>query len=665
MSSDRFQPAVILARPFVVVGLLSLATITLMDLGASLMYAAPWNILYWIAVVLPPALLLLRLSGKTPFVLPSRGWLTCVVASGVILVAAAGFSPYREACLRWTALPLAGLTTFLLIQDWLQANPVHRHRLGSFSAFAAGLLMVVSIGYWLTEFTHLKGDTIFSAHLFEMRNSHPLGHANYTAGLALLSLPWLVRSALAQHGISRVGWVMMSGLGLLVLVTSGSRGGLLGLGTLGVVAAAMRRPGWKRFILLASVVLLTAILLAIANPRARALLTSPDLATGPDISTVQRHAMLIAGLHMGIDHPLLGWGHATTPLVYPRYRSMLDGGAENVLQLHSVPVELWAGLGFAGVAVSVAFLFLAAKGWMREPTAAAALAGYGVFALTDYQLDVPVFVLAVATLGAFLSRPHGVTAGTGARWGLILATLLASTFIITMGHADRTPALNTEALTLAQKPDQKARAIELLRESLALNPDQEIAHFNLGWLLLVSDPADAEIHFREAARLVPDKGGVYFGIGLSRLNQGNPAGAARSLALECLNDPQFISSPWWTTPAIAAEREAASAIFAQLTASVASTRPAGDWINQQAQQLATLASRLGVVSPGPEKNYRRKRIGYPVLMRNQDLVPPLDLYDVREDPRFPASVSFALPPKGWLPSPLLLKLLDDGVPFSH
>ena len=48
----------------------------------------------------------------------------------------------------------------------------------------------------------------------------------------------------------------------------------------------------------------------------------------------------------------------------------------------------------------------------------------------------------------------------------------------------------------------------LLRESLALNPDQEIAHFNLGWLLVVRAPAEAERHFLAAARLVPDKGGA-------------------------------------------------------------------------------------------------------------------------------------------------------------
>jgi len=85
---------------------------------------------------------------------------------------------------------------------------------------------------------------------------------------------------------------------------------------------------------------------------------------------------------------------------------------------------------------------------------------------------------------------------------------------------------------------------------------------------------------------------------------------------------------------------------------------ANPWWVLQAERLRSLPPRLGQVSPGPERSYRRERIGYPVLMRNADLPPPFDLYDVREDPRFPASVSFPLPDKGWLPTPVLLKLLD-------
>jgi hypothetical protein len=369
--------------------------------------------------------------------------------------------------------------------------------------------------------------------------------------------------------------------------------------------------------------------------------------------------MFAGGVRMGADRPLLGWGPGTTPLAYPRYRAILDGGVENALQLHSTPVQLWAETGAAGLLVALLFCGLAAWNWRRAPTAAATLAGYGVFALTDHQLDVPVFAAALAALAALLATPAAVPTAPRLRLGVILVLFAAGGLIVGLGTRDRGPLLNAAALGLAPDPAQHDRAVALLNRSLALNPDQEIAHFNLGWLLLVPDPAAAEQHFLAAAHLVPDKGGVYFGLGLARLNQGNRAAAARAFALECVNDPRFLASPWWTVPAIAALRDEAAAEYRRMLAPRApppmTNRP---WVEKQAAMLATLAPRLGQVSPGPELHYRRERLGYPVLMRNLDLAPPLDLYDVREDPRFPASVSFPLPDKGWLPAPVLLKLLD-------
>src|SRR6185295_4156674 len=131
-----------------------------------------------------------------------------------------------------------------------------------------------------------------------------------------------------------------------------------------------------------------------------------------------------------------------------------------------------------------------------------------------------------------------------------IVILLALTVLGVFGRRDPTPSMNTHALELARDPAKHLDAIALLQESLRLNRDQEIAHFNLGWLLVVSEPAAAEEHFVAAARLVPDKGGVYFGLGLARLNQGQRDNAARAFALECLNDPAFLVSPWWKTSAL-------------------------------------------------------------------------------------------------------------------
>ena len=662
MSSPDPKPVALLARPLIFIGLLSLSVITLVHPGASRMHAEPWSNCYWIAVGVPFLLLTLRLSTATSWRVPRETWLIWLADSAALLGASGFFSPYRGPSLWWTALPLSGLATFLLAHNWLRAFPKNRERLVNFQTIAAGGLMLVSIGYWLFDRLNLTNDHVFSASIFERRNPFPLGHANYTAGLALLSLPWLVRAAIQQRGFYRITAWVASVLALLAMVLSGSRGGLIGLGTLGIGTLLNAGLGWKKFIVFAGGAVAVAGLLALGNPRIRALTSPHSESDEPNSSSVQRTAMFDGGIKMVLDRPLFGWGVGSTPLAFPRYRQYLDGGAENILQLHNTPVEILATTGSVGFLLSVAFLALAFRNRSHAPVAAIALAGCAVFSLTDYQLDVPVIVFALAMLAAQLAPGREEPASRRLRGAIALATVSGIALIAALGERDPTPLLNTEALTLAQNPPQTGRAIALLNQSLALNPDQEIAHFNLGWLLVVSDPASAEEHFRAAARLVPDKGGVYFGIGLARLNQGNSTGAARALAVECLNDPQFLASPWWTIPAIAAQRDATAAFFTLMLAQACNTRLTEGWANRQGQLLAQLAPRLGVVSPGPEKHYRRERTGYPVLMRNLNLTPPVDLYDVREDPRFATSVSFPLPHKGWLPSPLLLKLLDDTLP---
>ncbi len=661
MSPVPHDPFRLPVRILTLGGLAGLAALTLVDRGATRMFATPWIQLLAGIVTVPPLALLIRLaSSARPVRLPSAGWVILAAATAAIPVVSALLSPYRGPSLLNAGMPVAAASLFLLLHDWLLTDSDrNRVRLEQALAGSAAVIAVVSTGYWLGDVAALTRAELFSPILFEMRNPHPLGHSNYTAGLMLLGLPLLARSAWRSRGPLRSAALLATGLVLLNLFTSGSRGGLLGLAALGVASVAVAGLGWKRFLLIATGAVALAALLAVANPRIRSLLGPGDPLAEPNLSTVQRAAMAEAGVMMGVDRPLLGWGPGSTPLVYPRYRQALAGGADTVLQLHSTPVQLWAETGAAGLLAALILCVVVARNWKRSPLAAVTLAGYAVFALTDYQLDVPVFAAAVAALAALLAAPAATPAAPRSRMSLGILILAASGLIVVFGARDRTPLLNAEALLIAKDPAQHDRAVALLNESLALNADQEIAHFNLGWLLLVPDPAAAEKHFLAAARLVPDKGGVYFGLGLARLNQGRPAGTAHAFALECLNDPRFLASPWWTVPAIAAQREATAARFSQFVAPHFPTiKTSNPWAERQAALLRTLAPRLGQVSPGPEINYRRERIGYPVLMRNLDLAPPVDLYDVREDPRFPAAVPFPLPSKGWLPSPELLKLLD-------
>lgn len=663
MRSATHDPTSLPVRILALGGCAGLAALTLADPGATRMWSAPWTALLAFVLAAPALALVLRLlAANQPFRLPSPGWL--FIGAGVIAVpmASALASPWRAPGLLLSAAPVSAAALFFLLHDWLAAVP-ERHRLLLARTLALGFAGIAATSgvLWLGDVAVASREHDFVTVLTVWRNPHPLGHSNYTAGLMLLGLPWLLLAAWRDRGWQRSVALVGAGLALLNLFTSGSRGGLLGLAALGVASVIVARLGWKRLALAALGILAAAAMLAVASPRIRSLLQPADTAAEPNLSSVQRHAMLEAGLLMGHDRPLLGWGPGSTPLAYPRYRHDLTGGAENVLQLHCLPIHVFAETGTAGLLLLAGFGVLVVLNGRREPLAAATLAGYGVFALTDYQLDVPIFAAVIATCAALLVPP--VPSPALPRHRRLLAGVIAivTGIIALAGGRDPAPALNTEALALARDERQHGRAVALLQQSLALNPDQEIAHFNLGWLLLVPDAVAAEKHFLAAAHLVPDKGGVYFGLGLARLNQGRNDAAAQAFALECLNEPLFLASPWWNVPAIANERAATRQKFDAMLVSLTPHRHPGYnyWWENRISELRQLAPRLGQVSPGEEKAYRRDRLGYPVLMRNSDLPVPTDLYDVREDPRFPESVPVALPSKGWLPSPRLLKLLDD------
>jgi len=102
---------------------------------------------------------------------------------------------------------------------------------------------------------------------------------------------------------------------------------------------ARQRPGWVGAAprCLAGAILVAAAAFAVANPRIRALLGP----AGPECRAQSQRCATAGDADRGTPHgcrsSVLGWGLGATPLAYPRYRSGLDGGVENVLQLHCTP----------------------------------------------------------------------------------------------------------------------------------------------------------------------------------------------------------------------------------------------------------------------------------------------------------------------------------------
>jgi O-antigen ligase len=631
------RPGSLLTRISAPLGLLAVAVFAALSLNANAatrFYQWPWFFYWQVLLVAPVAILAGRMLAMRRSQSRFGGWLDSgLVLLAAVNVVAALFSPFRPQSLNAALIPVAAVSLAYLELDWIERDAARREGRITLLARLMGVLMflfaVVSLGRWL--FAHVLPAWTAGRLLGEaltLRNADPLGHSLYTAGFAVLAVPWLAVLGLTTRGLRRGFWFAAAALAVALVPTAYSRGGVLALIAALACAAALwlAQSSLSRFqrLLIAAGVLLAAALLVGLDPRLRSLVLNRRWSAIASESNRQRSAMLEAGWLMGRDRWWTGYGPGTVSLVYPRYRARLSGGVDDILQLHNTPVQFWAELGAPGVLALVLLLLGAAKlgcdSWrqrvrpvvvsadrLRMQAVLVAFTGYAVMCLADYQLDVPLFAVVVTALLVLWRAGAVEDAHTNANFtvtplsarltgGVLLATLaiilwstlsnmrarqlfadaadnretgnVAAFVAGTEKAAAAAPwdafypvqlgAFYGEQYLLAGNPVAQTRARQLcaasLNRALAINPDQEYCHFNLGWLLLPEDPAAAEPHFRAAARLVPDKGGVYLGLGLSLLARNKKSAATGAFALEWLNDPQAITSPLWNLPPLAALR---------------------------------------------------------------------------------------------------------------
>ncbi|MBC8039356.1 MAG: hypothetical protein H7Y06_02340, partial [Opitutaceae bacterium] len=190
--------------------------------------------------------------------------------------------------------------------------------------------------------------------------------------------------------------------------------------------------------------------------------------------------------------------------------------------------------------------------------------------------------------------------------------------------------------------------LDRLRATLSTNPDLEYAHYNLGWLLLESSPAASAAHFLESIRLAPQRGGVYLGIGLARIQLNDTDGAVRAFAAEWLLDPATAWSPVWNQPPLAALRSRIHSL-ARETA-LARNHGIDPW------------NELSKPAPAGEP-YRRIRNGYGVLMGHPEGVPPVD-YPVFVRAQLPPDLRARIPAFAWLDGRTLHRFLQAPAPTN-
>jgi len=250
----------------------------------------------------------------------------------------------------------------------------------------------------------------------------------------MLVLPIFVSLAIAQKGMWRSLWLTAIALGLLDLYTTSSRGGFLGLGAIvlyGIIVALFRSGRHRGLVFLGSsgAIAIFGLLIA-ANNRLRSLVlglissfANPTQGSG---ELLFRAIAADVGWRIGLEHWLFGAGAGSAIMLYQQYRPQWAvREAELLFQLHSTPVHLWAELGvgavitFVFLLVAIASLFIKlhkSRSWQTNPQEQAiayglfgSLLGYGMLAITDYQLDVPAIsgslVIVFASL-AYLGQIH-------------------------------------------------------------------------------------------------------------------------------------------------------------------------------------------------------------------------------------------------------------------
>jgi uncharacterized protein involved in response to NO len=546
-------------RLIIQLGIAAYILFTLLPNSSTQMVSFPWVMLWQLGLLCFAIAGLLNLWRKAnPFYLLGNGFDWAIGSGFVTLALSTMFSKFPNQAM-WYSLTAFGYLIAIYVTNNFLHKPDLNQRATSeilpvlrFQGLLGIAVIVESLFIWTTQswlprLANLAKLNQWGLNLsydfsdLESRNWAPMGHQNYVAGFLMLVLPLFVSLAIAQQGKWRLLWLAGIGLGLLDLYTTSSRGGFLGLGAIvlyAIIVALLRVGRYRGFVLLGSggAIAIFSFLIT-ANNRLRSItagliasFTNPTQGVG---ELMFRAIAADAGWRMGLDHWLFGAGAGSAVMLYQQYRPQWAGReAEILFQLHSTPVQLWAELGI-GAVITFLFLLVAIASLAiklhKSPTWQAnlqdqaiayglfgSLLGYGILAITDYQLDVPAIsgslVIVFACL-AYLGQVHThelITVGYHKQprlWLAIVMTIYlggAITWLIPVNMAWRSSSVgfiylstaraDLDADLVAQKEGKQPQ--ERIETSIAIDKFQErlkLAHqlapwepyypYQLGWNL--------------------------------------------------------------------------------------------------------------------------------------------------------------------------------------
>ncbi len=402
---------------------------TLLPNSNSLMVGWPWVFVWQTWLWLTVLWCLWQIGQNRRLISLGLGfdWLMGGLAIAVIASAVTTDFPQQAHWYSWMFFAfLAGLYG---LRGWLKIQPyplVSIHKLLTFQGYVGFAFIVISLLLWFTQtlipfwqsaaIARAMGITkTFTFGILELQNWAPIGHQNYVAGYLVLILPLLSILIWLNENKKRWFWSVALLLGLIDFYTTSSRGGLLGLAILLLLAiigiALLHRLPWRWWLGLGTLAIAVVGIFIGTNDRLLTSFTGIMQGQGSGQFAYRLINMEI-GWRMGSAHPWTGIGLGNVPLQYQVYRPVWAGReSEFIYQLHSTPAQLFAELGVWGILVPTLLIIgliwqlirsltlgktvgetqvKSADKQLRKIliwTLTGALLAYGVTSLTDYQLD--------------------------------------------------------------------------------------------------------------------------------------------------------------------------------------------------------------------------------------------------------------------------------------
>lgn len=291
---------------------------------------------------------------------------------------------------------------------------------------------VMSFGFLVALFGILQHLT-FNGKLYWFREMRfggipfgPYVNRNHFAGFAELVIPSsFVPLVLAR--VRRERWVLVSLFALVpigALFLAASRGGIVSFGVeIGVVVMwlILRRASGKHLLSAAAVVLLAFLMVSWLG--VQQLVNRFASMQSLEVTAGKRASMRADAWHIFLDHPWMGTGLGTLPVVFPQYESLYDGKFVN--HAHNDYLEALADTGIAGGLCCAWFLavlmFETLQRLSRSPgtfpssirfSGLVACLGFLTHSLVDFNLHIPanallfflMAVLATSEMGSPAAR---------------------------------------------------------------------------------------------------------------------------------------------------------------------------------------------------------------------------------------------------------------------